>query len=103
QGFVIAVESAHQLNGEALELKVGMPQKVKVSWYEKDGDRVKSGERWQFVVRLKRPRGFVNPGGFDYQVWLMRRDIGGIGYIRKDIRNQRLAPAARWNIDVWRY
>ena len=103
QRFIVAVESAHQLNGEALELTAGIPAKVQISWYETAEHLVKSGKRWQFVVRLKRPRGFVNPGGFDYQVWLMRRDIGGIGYVRSDVRNQRLAPASRWNIDVWRY
>ena len=101
QRFILAVESAHQLDGTPLH--TGIPSNVQVSWYEKDKRTVKSGERWQFVVRLKRPRGFANPGGFDYQVWLMRRDIGGIGYVRSDPDNQRVAPASRWEIDVWRY
>jgi competence protein ComEC len=30
----------------------------------------RAGERWRFVVRLKRPHGNVNPQGFDYEGWL---------------------------------
>lgn len=39
------------------------------------------GEHWAWIVRLKRPRGFANPGGFDYQVHLLRQGISASGYI----------------------
>lgn len=40
-----------------------------------------TGEQWSWVVRLKRPRGFANPGGFDYQANLLRQGISGVGYV----------------------
>ncbi|GLS26452.1 DNA internalization-related competence protein ComEC/Rec2 [Marinibactrum halimedae] len=39
------------------------------------------GQVIRFSTRLKTPRGFVNPGGFDYQRWLLQQGIGAIGYV----------------------
>ena len=43
---------------------------------------VRPGERWRFVVRLRRPHGAVNPHGFDYEAWLLERGIRATGYVR---------------------
>jgi competence protein ComEC len=59
-----------------------------LSWYqgrrEDSPERlvVLPGERWRFTVRLKRPHGNANPGGFDYEAWLLERNIRATGYIR---------------------
>ncbi len=45
------------------------------------------GQRWQFKVRLKRPHGFANPGGFDYEAWLWQKQIRASGYVRSDEAN----------------
>ncbi len=58
----------------------------------------KSGECWQLWVRLKRPRGFVNFGGFDYQAWLLRQGIGATGYIRVNEAPKRLASDRGFSI-----
>jgi competence protein ComEC len=53
------------------------------------------GERWQFAVRLKRPHGFSNPGGFDYERWLFQQGIRATGYVRNDSEhNRRLATGS---------
>lgn len=60
------------------------PETLQLSWYargEKTQPSIIPGDYWQLNVRLKRPRGFVNPGGFDYQAWLLRRGIGATGYV----------------------
>lgn len=63
-----------------------------------------SGARWQLLVQLKQPRGFVNPGGFDYQGWLQRRGIDATGNVRKHTRiNRLLAEAPSLDIHYWRY
>lgn len=68
----------------------GVPRRIRLTWY--DADRVpRAGERWQLVVRLKQRNGFANPGGFDYEGYLFREGIGAIGYVRDDVRNERLA------------
>lgn len=51
----------------------------RLSWRTQDA--VSPGTRWRLQVRLKRPRGFVNPGGFDYQAWLLSQNIVASGYI----------------------
>ncbi len=44
---------------------------------------VEAGQRWRMTVRLKRPRSFANPGGFDYARWLVSRGIHASGYVRQ--------------------
>lgn len=51
------------------------------------------GERWRFRVRLNRPHGFANPGGYDYEAALFQRGIIGRGYVRDTAFNERLAQA----------
>lgn len=42
------------------------------------------GERWEFSVRLKRPHGRANPHAFDYEAWLMERNLRATGYVRNE-------------------
>ena len=66
-----------------------LPLLARITWY-RNKLAVAPGERWQFKVRLKRPRGFSNPGGFDYQRWLVAQGIQATGYVRKGKANRRL-------------
>ena len=88
--FVFAPETAN----------APVPSRIVLSWYrqfqpeiEEEGDEEsapagaltlpQAGERWTFVVRLKRPHGNLNPHGFDYEGWLFERGIRATGYVRK--------------------
>lgn len=76
----------------------GWPRKFRLSWYDaRDGTpppELVPGERWRLVVRAWPPRGFVNPGSFDYETWLYERGYAGRGHVRaRDARVERLAPA----------
>ena len=74
---------------------------VRLGWY-KDWKPVEAGETWRLRVRLKRPSGFMNPGGFDYEKWLFTERIIATGYVRKaksDSTNQRMAKAPWWSIN----
>lgn len=67
--------------------------RVRLSWYGR-APKLRCGETWRLTVRLKRPHGFANPGGFDYEGWLYRRGIRATGYVRPHGSNQRLeAPS----------
>lgn len=85
-----------------------LPSRIALSWYrqvaseaEEEGDEEagpagsqllpRAGERWRFVVRLKRPHGNVNPHGFDFEGWLFERGIRATGYVRKSALTGRLA------------
>ncbi len=74
-----------------------VPGLVRLNWYGRVS-RLQAGERWRLRVRLKRPHGFMNPGGFDYEGWLFRQGIRATGYVRQDRDNRRLAaaPAFSW-------
>ena len=87
--FVLEIESLEAL-GSALISREQLPrlQKVLLSWY--GGRAVRPGERWQLTVRLRTPRGFSNPGGFDYAGWLFHRQIFATGYIRAQGVNKNL-------------
>jgi competence protein ComEC len=67
--------------------------KVRLSLYGKVPS-VAEGERWQLAVRLKRPHGFLNPGGFDYERWLYQQGIRATGYIRHEHEANRLIAEA---------
>ena len=63
----------------------GLPSHIRLSWLDV-ADSPQMGECWQLTVRLRRPRGFSNPGGFDYEGWLFRQRIGATGYVRAGSR-----------------
>ena len=77
------------------------PRLVQLNWYDA-GSTPKSGERWQLRVKLKRPRGFSNPGGFDYAAWLVANRIGATGYVEHVSDNQKLASSHGYSIDALR-
>ena len=83
QRFIFDVERYDDLPDE-----VEAPKRLKLSWYY--GEPVRAGETWQFRVRLKPPHGFMNPGGFDYEAWLMQKGIHATGYVRDGELNRKL-------------
>ena len=69
--------------------------RVRISWYRRGTDLppVRAGERWRFYLKLKRPRGFSNPGTFDYEAWLLHRGFSASGYVEARKPYRKLAPA----------
>ena len=80
-------------------VKPPVPPRLALSWYgnqryqspAEDGEQaaparlalpdMRPGERWRLKVRLKRPHGNANPGGFDYELWLLQDDVRATGYV----------------------
>lgn len=89
-----------------------VPSRVLLSWYAGSGGgggesvpALHPGERWQLLVRLKRPHGFSNPNGFDYEAWLLERNLRATGYVRATEVNRRIAervPGAMLSVHRWR-
>jgi competence protein ComEC len=115
--FVFEIE---QTSVGATAPSATLPQRIVLSWYRhidaaaeaESGEEVAApgalpvprvGERWRFVVRLKRPHGNVNPHGFDYEGWLFERGIRATGYVRKATENTRLdTQAGGWRVGIER-
>ena len=84
------------------ESEVPLPSKIRLSWYFPD-QVVKAGQRWSLVVKLKRPHSSLNPGGFDYERWLLTQGIGAVGYVRPQPKATLLGQRSAWvSISVWR-
>ncbi|MDP2751332.1 MAG: DNA internalization-related competence protein ComEC/Rec2 [Rhodocyclaceae bacterium] len=66
-----------------------VPRHISLAWYRM-GQKLLPGERWQFVVRLKRPHGNLNPHGFDYEAWMFEHNIRASGYVRPKEEARRL-------------
>lgn len=74
QEFEFTLET---LNGQAPG--PGIPALIRLS-LEPGIASPRAGEHWRFDLRLRRPRGFMDPGAFDYEGWLFRHGIGATGY-----------------------
>lgn len=72
----------------ALSRRAHLPARLHLAWY--GGPQVRAGETWRLAVRLKRPRGLVNPQSFDYEAWLLAQRIGATGTVKG---GERLSPA----------
>jgi len=75
--------------------QAAVPPLVALSWYAgSDGAGafagLQPGQRWQLTVRLQRPHGNANPGGFDYEAWLLEQGVRATGYVRAGAGNRRL-------------
>ena len=98
--FALAVESV-------LTEGARVPRRISLAWVVgfPDAERgvvapqVRAGERWQLVVRLQRPHGLANPGGFDLEAWLLERGLRATGYVRVDEGNRRVDAFAGRPLD----
>lgn len=76
-----------------------VPAHIQLSWFDGGFGKpaaypvpdLHPGERWNLTLRLKRPHGNANPYGFDYEAWLLERNIRATGYVRESPANRRVA------------
>ena len=108
--FQLRVDHAANINGQTTgglaDVQASVPalHTLSLSWY--GGESLIPGQEWQFVVRLRHPRGFANPGGFDYRSWLFRSGVSATGYVRKSNDNIRLSDTEgrdTGGVDGFRY
>ncbi len=56
-------------------------RRLRLSWNRTLG-LPQSGERWRVQAKVRAPWSMRNPGGFDYERWLLARRVDGTGYVR---------------------
>ncbi|MGY4532444.1 competence protein ComEC [Pseudomonas sp. TE3786] len=71
-----------------------LPTLLRLSW--RQGPALQAGETWRLAVKLKRPRGLVNPQGFDYEAWLLAQRIGAQGSVKQGTRLQASSGLVAW-------
>lgn len=94
--FEFDIESA-TLNGE----KVALSGTSRLNWYD-DAPVLAPCSRLQLRLRLRPPRGLVNPGGYDGERGAVQRGVVAVGYVRDGADNLQLGPAQGICIDGWR-
>jgi len=94
-GYVVSLPVKNQLLESFVFLTKSINHKkmrLKLSWYHTHY-LVKAGEQWRFNIKLKRPHGLHNPGGFDYSKWAFQQGISATGYIINKADNRRLSSS----------
>jgi len=84
--FDLDIETAER-DGTALSLNGAL----RLHWYQSEHNiipDIASCEHWQLHVRLKRPRGLVDPGAFDFERYALSEGISATGYVRDDAANK---------------
>lgn len=71
---------------ELSPLRCAGPQKLLLSYYGEQ--TIQPGEAWQFEVKLKKPWGLANPGGYNLQAWFAQNGIDAVGSVRTSGKTQ---------------
>ena len=70
---------------------VRLPPLLALGWYNNFNDEavlddpragLRAGQRWRLPLRLKKPHGALNPGGFDVELMWFEQGLGATGYVR---------------------
>jgi competence protein ComEC len=65
----------------ATEPTPGVPPLLELTLYDRSV-APKAAEHMLVLAKLRRPRGFSNPGGYDHEARLLREGIGASGYVK---------------------
>jgi len=63
---------------------------LRLNWYK--GPQVLQNQVWRVNVKPRAPRGFQNPGGFDYEAWMFRSRFDATGIIKSGTLLKRPKP-----------
>jgi competence protein ComEC len=74
-----------------------VPRRLRLGWYGAP-EALHAGAAFDLTVRLRAPRGSLNPGGFDYERWLLVEGYGATGYVRAGTASLDARPTLprRW-------
>ncbi len=96
--FLCRIESLRPLDADIASIQRGT---LRLNWYGQGAPDLQAGNKIKIVVKLKTPNGFMNPGGFDNERWLLQKKIVATGYVRsksfdvgQSIVSSQLTPVA---------
>ncbi len=78
------------------------PGKIRLKLYRAQ-PHILSGQKWRFTARLKRARGYHNPGApFNYETHLFHHRLRATGYVREQPPPVLLEPQSAFSITAFR-
>lgn len=96
--FLCKIDYLRPLESDTASIQRGT---LRLNWYGQDAPDLQAGNKIKIVVKLKPPNGFMNPGGFDNERWLLQKKIVATGYVRgksfdvkQSVVSNRLTPVA---------
>ncbi|PRH83267.1 DNA internalization-related competence protein ComEC/Rec2 [Arenimonas caeni] len=72
-------------------------RRLQLAWFDTPGQAAPDlapGSRWRLPVKLRPPRGVVNPGGFDFERRALERRLAATGHVADPAGARALAGAA---------
>ncbi len=84
---------------KVLDSRVHVPAHIALTWH-RPPPTLLPAQRWEFSVRLRRPQGLCNPGGFDAEAWMLEAGIRAQGSVRTGRRERPPVLVAQ---RVWRF
>ncbi len=85
---VLAADFRATAQDQPGECAVPVGSELRLAWYR--SPPIGGGQRWSVVARIRPPWGYRNPGGFDFERWLLSQKLQGTGYVT---RGNLLQPA----------
>lgn len=93
--FIVATAAPYKTDETATQSLIG--QRLSVSYHQRYNFKhplaimsFQPGQLLQLRLKLRKPRGFVNPAGFDYHLYLLRQGFSATAYVKSDAMNQVL-------------
>ena len=86
--FELDVRAA-EFDGHAVDLH-GL---VRIGWYD-TAPAIAPCSQWLLKVRLKRPRGLIDPGAFDFERYALEHGIVAVGHVRESSDNKQIGSDA---------
>ncbi len=81
------------------DARAHVPAHLALTWHHPPPTLLPA-QRWELSVRLRRPQGMCNPGGFDAEAWMLEAGIRAQGTVRT---GRRARPPVRITERVWRF
>lgn len=96
----IPVQKFHSLSFPIRVTKINnqsISTTLKLGWYQHP-PVVRVGQQWRLWVRLKPPIGLHNPGGFNYEQWLIYHGISATGIVMTHDHQQLLGMVSGYGL-----
>ncbi|GAB2501872.1 DNA internalization-related competence protein ComEC/Rec2 [Arenimonas alkanexedens] len=99
QGLPVAAVDAVRFEFHVERAMPGLSagSRLRLSWFARPGEdlpTITAGSRWRLPLRLRAPRGLLNPGGFDFERRAIEQRITATGYVFDAAAAQPLSPGS---------
>ncbi len=93
------------------EKVISTSYRFKLNWYDNFSEKqpaalrtheIKPGDKWHLIVRVKRPNGYMNLGGRDYEASLFQQGVNATGYVKKGDKVESRPSSFMQGIHLWR-